>query len=333
LKVTFFQRKQRKNGNYSIEFIFDDVRGRLADEITATVHVAPFFSVGLLRRLGIVLDARLHQGLINHVTGDITFVAAALSRKRTVLTIHDCGSIIRSRGWRRELLRLLWLSWPMRAAAIVTTVSQSSKEEILELARCPSDKLRVVPVAISDEFRYRSKSFEGGCPRILQVGTAPNKNIPRLAQALQGLVCKLVIIGALLPETEDLLVATGVDFEQLQGVSRAELVSQYEQADIVAFISTHEGFGMPIIEANIVGRPVICGNTASMPEVSGGAACVVDPYDVHEIRAGIDRIISDDEYREDLVRRGRENAKKYDPNTIARLYLEIYQEVAAGLES
>jgi hypothetical protein len=70
-----------------------------------------------------------------------------------------------------------------------------------------------------------------------------------------------------------------------------------------------------------------------MPEVAADAACLVDPYDVSEIRAGINRIISDDIYREELVQRGRENAKRFDPEGVAWTYLKIYEwvtDVAMG---
>jgi glycosyltransferase involved in cell wall biosynthesis len=326
-RVTFFSRMPR-DANFSLEFIFDDVRARLSDEIEATVHVAPFSSYGVLRRLGIILDARLHQGPVNHVTGDIHFVAIGLAKRKTILTVHDCGVVLRSHGWRRAILRIFWYALPLRFASVVTTVSEASKRDILQLANCNPDKIRVVPVAISETFQFLPKRFEKERPRILQVGTAPNKNVPRLVNALRGRACKLVILGPLSRELEGLLRQNGIDFEHIERLSLDDVMHEYQKADIVAFVSTHEGFGMPIIEANAVGRPVICGNTASMPEVAQGAACMVDPYDVQAIRAGIERIISDDLYRDDLVERGRQNVKRYDAEGIAHMYLELYREVA-----
>ena len=98
----------------------------------------------------------------------------------------------------------------------------------------------------------------------------------------------------------------------------------------MTFVSTYEGFGLPIIEANTVGRAVIAGNVSSMPEVAGDGALLVDPTDISAIRAGIKRIIEDPEFRTELIERGQQNARRFDPDTIAAQYLSIYREVAAG---
>ena len=102
----------------------------------------------------------------------------------------------------------------------------------------------------------------------------------------------------------------------------------YEEADIVTLMSTLEGFGMPIVEAQAVGRVVVTSNVSSMPEVAGDGACLVDPLDVSAIRAGIRKVIDDDGYREDLVRRGFENVKRFDPERIAQQYLDLYRRIA-----
>jgi glycosyltransferase involved in cell wall biosynthesis len=86
---------------------------------------------------------------------------------------------------------------------------------------------------------------------------------------------------------------------------------------------------MPIIEAQAIGRPVITSRLCSMPEASGGAACLVDPWDVQDIRRAIQRLLEDGDYSADLVRRGFENAARYTPERAAAAYADVYRRAHA----
>ena len=122
-------------------------------------------------------------------------------------------------------------------------------------------------------------------------------------------------------------------FKNIFDLSREELVEQYQRCDLLIFASTYEGFGLPIVEANAVGRPVVTSNLWSMPEVAGNAACLVDPLDVASIRAGICRVIQDSAYRERLVEAGFENVKRFQVEGIAAQYANLYRSVYAELNS
>jgi len=106
-----------------------------------------------------------------------------------------------------------------------------------------------------------------------------------------------------------------------------EIIKCYEDCDILCFASTYEGFGMPIIEAQAVGRPVITSTVASMPEVAGEGAYLVDPYSVTSIKKGIEKVIYDTAYRNELIRTGKENIKRFEVGKIASQYLKIYEEL------
>jgi len=332
MQVTYFQRKPRPNANFSIELVFEGVRRELAERIDARVCVAPVCSDGLLPRLRIAWHARRHQGEINHVTGDTNFTALALDGKRTILTNLDCGYIVRTRGLRRWLLRRIWLQLPVKHVAAVTTISTQIKEEIVHYTNCPPDKIHVIPVAVSPQFKPCSREFHTERPRILHLGTAPNKNLPRLIEAVTGLPCTLVIIGQLHDDVLRQLEQTGVVYENHLNLPAPDVVRQYEQSDLVAFVSLYEGFGVPILEAQAVGRPVLTSNRLPMSDVAGEGACLVDPTDVKSIRGGIDCIMRDADFRGRLIESGFENVKLYQPQQIAQQYLALYEKVLAGAD-
>jgi len=96
---------------------------------------------------------------------------------------------------------------------------------------------------------------------------------------------------------------------------------------MLAFVSTYEGFGMPIVEANKIGRPVITANVSSMPEIAGEAALLVDPLNATSIKAGILKIIENDAYREKLIENGLINAGRFDGNHLAQKYFKLYEKV------
>ncbi|MCA9083684.1 MAG: glycosyltransferase family 4 protein [Planctomycetaceae bacterium] len=295
------------------------------------VYVVPSFSNGVLRRLNIAFSTWKHQGEINHITGDITFAALAAKPSRTVLTILDCGDLAQRRDWKATVLRKLWVEWPARHVARITTISEATKSDIIKLTGCPADRIDVIPVAISTAFRRLQRLPQFECPRILQVGTSVNKNLSRLIAALRDLRCTLVIVGKLNEQIQRELADSGVAFENHVNLTEESLILEYEKSDIVAFASTYEGFGMPIVEAQTVGRPVVTSSISSMPEVAGDGACLVDPFDVQSIRAGFDRIVSDPGYASELIERGFRNAERFDPEAIAAQYLRLYESISAEL--
>ncbi len=272
----------------------------------------------------ILCHAFLQQGDVTHITGDITFAGLLLSRKSTILTIHDCGILKRKKGFRKWLLRKLWFEWPMLHARFVTTVSQTAADDLKAECRFDPSKLIVIPNAISEKFQYHPKTFERNCPRILHIGTAPNKNLPRLIEAISDLPIELVVIGKLDDEQKLALERQQVRFTNLMSLSHEEVIQEYRKADIVCYASLYEGFGLPILEAQATGRPVLTSNRCSMPDVAGGAAILVEPESVESIRSGILKLIEDGQLREKLVSLGLENVKRFRLDTMSRRYAELY---------
>jgi glycosyltransferase involved in cell wall biosynthesis len=225
----------------------------------------------------------------------------------------------------------IYLKAPVRKANSITVVSEATKAELIRYTGCNEKKITVIPVSVNEIFKPVPKKFNKEYPVILQLGTASNKNLSRLIEALQNISCHLVIIGDVEPADLKKLGIYKIQYSIKANLSLEALYNEYIYCDILAFVSTYEGFGMPIVEANQVERAVLTSNISSMPEVAGDSACFVDPFDVDDIRKGLVKLIQDDVYREQLVINGRRNCSRFQPMAIADAYYAIYQKMAAFL--
>lgn len=323
LKVVLIYRKHYAEA-YSIEELFHSIAGELGKHIEIIEYETG-------TRWDILKDAwrlRKLNADIYHVTGDINYFVLLLPKKKTILTVHDIGHYLFDlNGIKRWFYKWLWLMLPIRWAAAVTSVSNKTHENIVKFLGIRDSRVEVILNCYSSIFRFAEKEFAVECPIILQVGVNPNKNVPRLVEALKGLRCRLVLVGRINEGIKKKLAMCGVDYENHVGLTHEELYKQYINCDLVSFISLSEGFGMPIIEAQASGRPLITANVAPMCEVAGGGACLADPMDVLHIREGILKIITDSSYRDQLVVRGQQNVVRYSPNTISSQYLDLYERL------
>jgi glycosyltransferase involved in cell wall biosynthesis len=327
ISVTQFQRRPG-SGNFSIERLYQDVRAHLPADVAVRVETNRFPSTGLIGRLRDALAARRRQGEVNHVTGDVHYLTFFLDRRRTALTIHDCVMLERTTGLKRFAIWLLWYWLPEKRSARLVAISEATKRQLLGYLRCDPGKIVVIHNCVSSEFAPAPKAFDAACPRLLVIGTKANKNLDRIAEAVAGMACRLAIVGPLTDRQRALLAGAAIDYENHVGLSREALVEQYRLCDMLLFPSTYEGFGLPLVEAQAVGRPVVTSNVWSMPEVAGGAAELVDPFDVASIRAGVQRVIADEPRRRDLVQRGFANAARFSAAAVAERYAALYREIA-----
>jgi glycosyltransferase involved in cell wall biosynthesis len=313
-----------------VERLFADVRAAMPPHVHCSVSTCRFPSKGIAPRIYNALEAITRQGDVNHVTGDVHYLTYFLRRHRTLLTVLDCVGLHRLRGLRRTLFRLLWYDVPLRRAAMVSAISEFTRRELVELLGRDPASIRVVPCCVSPAFRPAAAKGRRKRPLILQVGTSANKNITRLAEAIAGMDCELRIIGDLTEQQRGAMAKRNVSFTCASGLDLQQLVQAYEEADIVTLVSTYEGFGLPIVEANAVGRAVVTSNRCSMPEVANGAACLVDPFDAGSIRSGIERVLGDDGYRAELIEAGFANARRFEAGRIAAMYADLYDELASA---
>ncbi len=333
LKVNYYFRKKRPTKSQSIELVFENIISALQGEVAYDITYSRFDTKGLVKRILNLVEAVFKQkGGINHVTGDENYLTLLLNKKKTVLTIHDLNMLyyprIQGRKWLLFFYRWFWYSQPIKRATVVTVVSEATKTELLEQVKCSSDKINVIYNPINPVFRPCPKPFNASEPVILQVGTAYYKNIGRLALALSGIACRLEIIGQPQPEDVAMLEKHGITYHWQSNLTNEEVYQKYVACDLVAFASLWEGFGLPIVEAQTVGRPVVTSNLHAMPEIAGQGACLVDPYRTESIREGILRTIEDSAYRANLVAYGHENSQRFCNRVIAESYLNLYKKLS-----
>lgn len=323
MKVVFIHRSPRAGG-FSLEELFHTV----AAELRCAVDVVEYQAGP---RKSILADAwhlRKMNADVYHVTGDITYIGLFLPWHKTVLTIPDIGHFLFGlRGVKRWFYKWFWMVWPIRAARAVTSISRATEDHIVQHLRIDRSHITTIDCCYSPLFKVVERPFHSACPVILQVGTTPYKNVPRLIAALKGIPCKLVLIGQLDESLLNVLSEGGVEYVNRVNLSHAEIAQAYVDCDMVAFVSVGEGFGVPIIEAQASGRPLITANIAPMSVVAGEGACTVSPLDVTEIRAGILRILRDDKFRTSVVEAGLRNAARFSPHEISQQYLTLYERV------
>jgi glycosyltransferase involved in cell wall biosynthesis len=327
MKIIHHERK-RLESHFSIERLFAEIRRHMPADCEVRSCPAPHASKGVVRRALNIRNAARQKADVHHIVGDSHYLAFGLPPEKTVLTIHDCAALHRLKGLPRAVLKYFWFTGPMRRAAVVTAISEASKEELRQWVGALADKVTVVPDCMFGDFQFAPKRFDEKAPVVLQVGTKENKNLKRVAEAIAPTGCRLHIVGDLEPAQRAKLADLGLPYAALGVLSDEELVQAFRRCDMVVFASLYEGFGLPVLEGQATGRPVITSKISSLPEAAGDGALLVDPYSVDEIRAAILRIKNEPGLREELVRKGRENAEKFRADAIALKYAQIYRGLA-----
>ena len=220
MKVIWIHRKQRVSGNFSIESSFQAIKSFVSNRVALFEWFSPYYSNGLIYRLKSVMQLKKTAKADGyHITGDVHFLVWACPQKKTLLTIHDCGFLHHPNVILREVYRYFWLNGPVNRVALVTCVSNATKNEILNYCSIPANKVRVVPTVVDARWTKNEKAFNQECPILLQVGTKPNKNIERLITAIVGLSVKLWLVGEINAKQEALLEKNGIDYENFYNLS------------------------------------------------------------------------------------------------------------------
>jgi glycosyltransferase involved in cell wall biosynthesis len=275
------------------------------------------------------------------------------NRMKTILTVHDCRFLAlpnlypkrEVENYKNQMLKSL------ARADMVTTVSEFTRKEVLSYFSFSEDRVRVIPNGVDtswmdgsygkDKTRLSGKKINLPHNYLLYIGSLdPRKNFKRLIEAIAR--CKKET-----PDFPDLAIA-GISQEQWLSSNQVDSVEELSLTDHIhlcgmvernilygltknalalCYPSLYEGFGLPPLEAMSLGVPVLASRSSSLPEVTGQAACLVDPFSIDDIASGLDKIVFDSNFRQHLSGLGYEQVKKFPWRKAAVEYIDLYEEV------
>jgi glycosyltransferase involved in cell wall biosynthesis len=284
------------------------------------------------------------------------FVLPPLRHARGILTVHDLAFLMRPDCADARLRTYLEDVVPrsVRRADFVIADSENTRNDLVVLLGVQPSSIAVVPGGVEQRFepvtdperlrRARRQLRVGDAPFILAIGVLePRKNLNRLMDAFLVLKqramvskdLKLVLAGgkgwlyddifehhAASPVRDDILMPGFVADELLPSI--------YSAAEVLAFPSLYEGFGLPILEAMACGTPVVASRASCLPEVAEGAALLVDPTNVEGLSAALQLSLVDADLRTQLVEKGKQRASQYSWRRAAEELLRVYRRVATA---
>jgi glycosyltransferase involved in cell wall biosynthesis len=252
---------------------------------------------------------------------------------RTVTTFHDL--FVMTADYSSPDFRARFSEQAKKAAErsdLVIAVSRFTAQQVEDLLRVEPSRIRVIPHgALAPHVSPARENL------VLMVGAVQKrKNIARLVKAFERMPTgwKLAIAGSAegygaaveLQAVEE--SPRSREIEVLGYVPAPALEDLYSRARIFAFPSLDEGFGMPVLDAMARSVPVVSSRRSAIPEVAGDAALLVDPEDVEELGAALNRLAGDEALRQDLARRGRERAAEFTWEKAVERTWKVYEELA-----
>src|SRR5712691_11240902 len=279
------------------------------------------------------------------------FVLPPLRHARGILTVHDLAFLMRPDCADERLRAYLEGVVPrsVQRADFIVADSENTRNDLVVLLGVAPAAIAVVPGGVEPRFlpvtdpellrRARQRLGVGDTPFVLAIGVIePRKNLNRLMDAFLALKqrgkvpadLKLVLAGgkgwlfdgifehhAASPVRDDILLPGFVPDELLPAI--------YSAAEVLAFPSLYEGFGLPILEAMACGTPVVASRSSCLPEVAEGAALMVEPTDVDGLTSALEQVLTDAQQRARLIEQGRQRVSKYTWRVAAERLLEVYQ--------
>ena len=254
---------------------------------------------------------------------------------RTFTTLHDIGFVDNPELYDKlSLLYHRFSAWlAVRSAHHIFTISEFSRKRMADYYKCPENKITVTHLGVSPDFsteksENREKNDVGKF--ILFIGRLePKKNVLGMVKAFEmaGVNCDLIFAGRRVrtKDLDDYLASRQALRDRVKFLGYIDEEQRRRlllEAAVFLFPTFYEGFGLPILEAQAAGVPVITSNITSNPEIAGDGAVLVDPHNISEIAAAIKELLTNHELRNQKIKLGHENVKRFSWTETARLTLE-----------
>lgn len=320
MKVCYIFRQKEKKGT-SIENVFLTINSSIQkEEIETEVY---YRNKSFWRSL---LELRKLKADLYHITGDIYYLALFLPRKKTTMTVHDIGAFKNNaKTFKQYVFALLWYVLPIWWVNKITVISDLVKQDLITYFKINPEKIVIIENPISLELQFEKHEINSRKPNILQIGTGWHKNLIGLLEAVKEIACTLTIIGNPNKELVEKIKEYAIECTIYSNISNEAVKNLYSKCDLVYFASFSEGFGLPILEAQAIGRPVITSDISPMKEVAGAGAILVNPSSVQEIHKAIQSLLNNKELYAHYVENGQFNLQKYKPHLVSRKYYQFYK--------
>lgn len=309
----------------------DDTRAFPKNFHVARAPLNERYMVALWQRVRVPLPIEIFTGA-SDVFYSPDFVLPPTRAKRKILTVHDLSF---KRHPETAVPNLKWylegaVPRAVQRADLILADSDATRRDLIELFAAPPARVRTLysgcdacfqRVTDAQELKRVRDTYQLHRPFILNVGTIePRKNLPRLIEAFSRLKQRreldLVIAGGrgwmydeIYQAPQKFGVSAQVRF--IGFTPDADLPALYSLAELFAYPSLYEGFGLPVLEALACGAAVVTANNSSLPEVAGDAAMLIDAHDVNALAWAMSRLLDDASWRAALQRKALAQAKKF----------------------